>query len=72
MINEFYQIFRRRSRSKDREHDKSKRPSTTSEKRASKSPERKPTIVEVPKPVVKSESELKEEAAVAAMIAKVC
>ncbi len=62
---------RKRSRSKDRDHDKSKRPTTTSERRISKSPDRKPTLVEEIKPVLKSESELKEEAAVAAMIAKV-
>ncbi|XP_046639989.1 probable ATP-dependent RNA helicase DDX46 [Daphnia pulicaria] len=61
---------KRRSRSKDRDHDKSKRPTTTSERRISKSPDRKPTLVEEIKPVLKSESELKEEAAVAAMIAK--
>ena len=61
-------LFRRRSRSKERDHEKSKRPATTSERR---SPERKPTVIEDIKPVLKSESELKEEAAVAAMMAKV-
>jgi hypothetical protein len=64
-------LFRRRSRSKERDHEKSKRPATTSERRISKSPERKPTVIEDIKPVLKSESELKEEAAVAAMMAKV-
>ncbi|XP_045034713.1 probable ATP-dependent RNA helicase DDX46 [Daphnia magna] len=61
---------KRRSRSKEREYEKSKKPSSTSERRNSKSPERKPPLVEEIKPVVKSESELKEEAAMAAMMAK--
>lgn len=64
-------VCRRRSRSKERDHDKSKRPSQTSERRNSKSPERKVALIEDIKPLVKSELELKEEAAVAAMIAKV-
>ena len=64
-------LFRRRSKSKERDHEKSKRPATASEHRILKSPERKPTVIEDIKPVLKSESELQEEAAVAAMMAKV-
>lgn len=64
-------FYRKRSRSKERDHDKSKRPSTTTERRTS--PERKPVPTEDlnNKPIIKSETELKEEAAAAALMAKV-
>ena len=67
-------MYRRRSRSKDREHEKSRRQNTFSERRLSKSPDRsekKSTLPEVIKPAMKTETELKEEAAIAAMLAKV-
>lgn len=57
----------KRSRSRERDHDRSRKAGTSGEKRASKSPERKEDV----KPVLKSEAELKEEAAAAAVVAKV-
>ena len=65
-----YSYFRqRKSKSRERDHDKARRAGTsTAEKHDSKSPERK---LEDVKPAIKSEEELKEEAAAAAVLAKV-
>jgi len=61
----------RRSRSKEKEHDRSRRHGHNVEKKAPKSPERKTAAIEEKKLPIKSESELKEEAAAAAILAKV-
>merc|ERR1712137_873539 len=60
----------RRSRSKEKEHDRSRRHGHNVEKKAPKSPERKTAAIEEKKLPIKSESELKEEAAAAAILAK--
>ena len=65
MILKFRQ---RRSRSKERDHERGRKAGPSNDKKASKSPERKTEEIKVP---VKTEAELKEEAAAAALIAKV-
>ena len=61
----------RRSRSKEKDHERSRRHGHNVDKKAPKSPERKAALVEEKKLPVKSESELREEAAAAAILAKV-
>ena len=72
----FYKILliyrQKRSRSRDKDYERSRKPGSTSfDRRASKSPEKKPaTIPDIVKPI-KTKEELREEAAAAAIIAKV-
>jgi hypothetical protein len=65
-------IYRqKRSRSREKEYEHSRKPGTSFDRRVSISPERKPALAEIVKPI-KTEAELKEEAAAAALLAKVC